>query len=202
MSKIKLRKSELKIQKDYLKKYERFLPILQLKKQQLQMEVIKINRLMREAIIKQSELKKHMEDWVSLFGYQDEFDSLKELIEVEEVITDSNSIAGIEVPVYVDTKFRVGKCDSFCTPLWIDEGIKSVCNLMMINIMLRILEQQSKIVNEELRLATQRVNLFEKVKIPECKENIRVIQIYLSDQQIASICNSKMAKKISTVEGE
>lgn len=197
MSKIKLRKSELKIQKDFLKKYERFLPILQLKKQQLQIEVIKINRLIKDTILKKNEILTYIKDWISLFGNEEEFSIIKELVKIQEIITSFNSIAGIEVPVYVDTEFKIEDYDLFCTPLWIDEGIKTVCNLMKINLMLYILEQQNKIISEELRLSTQRVNLFEKVKIPECKENIRVIQIYLSDQQIASICNSKMAKKIS-----
>jgi V/A-type H+-transporting ATPase subunit D len=38
------------------------------------------------------------------------------------------------------------------------------------------------------------VNLFEKVKIPEAKENIRVIKIYLGDQQIAAVVRGKIAK--------
>ena len=39
MAKIKLTKNELKFQRDALKRFQRYLPTLQLKKQQLQMEV-------------------------------------------------------------------------------------------------------------------------------------------------------------------
>jgi V/A-type H+-transporting ATPase subunit D len=46
-----------------------------------------------------------------------------------------------------------------------------------------------------LRIVTQRVNLFEKVKIPESKENIRRINIYIGDQQTNSVGRSKIAKK-------
>ena len=42
---------------------------------------------------------------------------------------------------------------------------------------------------------TQRVNLFEKVKIPECMENIRKIQIYLGDATTAAVVRSKIAKR-------
>jgi V/A-type H+-transporting ATPase subunit D len=38
------------------------------------------------------------------------------------------------------------------------------------------------------------VNLFEKVKIPETKENIRMIRIYLGDQQTAAVVRGKIAK--------
>ena len=46
MAKIKLTKNELKVQRDALKRFERYLPTLQLKKQQLQLEV----RQAREAM--------------------------------------------------------------------------------------------------------------------------------------------------------
>jgi V/A-type H+-transporting ATPase subunit D len=39
------------------------------------------------------------------------------------------------------------------------------------------------------------VNLFEKVKIPECLDNIRRIKIYLGDQQANAVGISKVAKK-------
>ena len=39
MAKIKLTKTELKVQTDALKRFQRFLPMLQLKKQQLQAEI-------------------------------------------------------------------------------------------------------------------------------------------------------------------
>ena len=50
-------------------------------------------------------------------------------------------------------------------------------------------------LERELRATAQRVNLFEKVKIPEAKENIRVIGIYLGDQQTSAVVRGKIAKK-------
>lgn len=50
-------------------------------------------------------------------------------------------------------------------------------------------------LEQELRSTAQRVNLFEKVKIPEAKENIRVIGIYLGDQQTSAVVRGKIAKK-------
>ena len=56
------------------------------------------------------------------------------------------------------------------------------------------MEAQIAILAKELRITTQRVNLFEKVKIPECKNNIRIIRIYLGDQQANAVGVSKVAK--------
>ena len=48
MAKIKLTKNELKIQKDALKMYKRYLPTLTLKKQQLQTEIRSIDAKAKE----------------------------------------------------------------------------------------------------------------------------------------------------------
>ena len=57
------------------------------------------------------------------------------------------------------------------------------------------LKERIKLLEKELRTTTQRVNLFEKVKIPEAKENIRKIGIYLQDQQTSAVVRGKIAKK-------
>ena len=59
----------------------------------------------------------------------------------------------------------------------------------------RIIIEQERMLSEELRSTSQKVNLFEKVKIPECRENIRQIRIYITDQETAAVARSKIAKK-------
>ena len=51
------------------------------------------------------------------------------------------------------------------------------------------------LLEKELRSTSQRVNLFEKVKIPEAKENIRIIGVFLGDQQTAAVVRGKISKK-------
>ena len=46
------------------------------------------------------------------------------------------------------------------------------------------------------------MNLFEKVKIPECKENIRRIRIMLGDLDTSAVARSKIAKKKSQEAAE
>lgn len=57
------------------------------------------------------------------------------------------------------------------------------------------LEEQVRLLSHELRVTTQRVNLFEKVKIPETKANIKKITVYLGDEQVAAVVRSKISKK-------
>jgi len=67
--------------------------------------------------------------------------------------------------------------------------------ILLLELETRILEEQRRRLDRELRITTQRVNLFEKVKIPETRENIRKIQVYLGDQQTAAVVRGKIAKR-------
>jgi V/A-type H+-transporting ATPase subunit D len=60
-----------------------------------------------------------------------------------------------------------------------------------------VYEEQRRLVTAELQQTSQRVNLFEKVKIPQCKEAIRVIKIALGDEQTAAVTRGKIAKSRS-----
>jgi len=64
---------------------------------------------------------------------------------------------------------------------------------------LEVVSKQRDLLAHELRITTQRVNLFEKVKIPETVADIRKIRIYLGDQQTAQVVRGKIAKR--KVEG-
>ena len=44
--------------------------------------------------------------------------------------------------------------------------------------------------------------LFEKVKIPETKANIKKITVYLGDQQVAAVVRGKISKKNLEVASE
>ena len=82
----------------------------------------------------------------------------------------------------------------FDTPLWIDRGILFIRNLSVLDAKMEILQKQIDLLSEELRVTTQRGKPVRKVKIPETKENIRKIRIYLGDQQTAAVVRGKIAK--------
>jgi V/A-type H+/Na+-transporting ATPase subunit D len=79
-------------------------------------------------------------------------------------------------------------------PLWVDAGVQKLKELFSADMELTILKKQAELLGEELRITTQRVNLFEKVKIPDTKENIRRINIFLGDQQTAAVVRGKLSK--------
>lgn len=195
MPKIKLTKSELKNQRDSLKQFSRYLPTLQLKKQQLQLEMRKCQAKLKEIEEAEHKLREELNHWISLFGPDDTVMHLKSLISLDRIDTGHSNIAGVEVPIFDAAHFNITDYNLFVEDPWIDDAIDIIRQLIEIKIEHQIVEEQYSLIGQELRVTTQRVNLFEKVKIPECKENIRTIQIYLGDMDTAAVGRSKIAKR-------
>jgi V/A-type H+-transporting ATPase subunit D len=191
MAKVKLSKTELKRQKDSLKRFLRYLPTLILKKQQLQMEMRKIDAQLEKNQELYAGKNRDLLHWVAVFG---EPVGLERLLKVKEVKTEINNVAGIDIPVFIDAGFEEVPYDLFAMPLWTDKGLAVLKELAVLKLELDILHYQKLLLGEELRVTSQRINLFEKIKIPEARENIRVIQIYLGDQQIAAVVRGKISK--------
>ena len=76
-----------------------------------------------------------------------------------------------------------------------DTAIVKLREIARLDALVSTLHQQVELLEKELKTTSQRVNLFEKVKIPEAKENIRVIGVYLGDQQTAAVVRGKISKK-------
>ena len=192
MAKIKHTKNELKAQNDALSRYQRFLPMLQLKKQQLQAEIQAVDAQLearQEAFDTEFEALK---TWSALFAQPVE---LNELVKLDEVETETGNIAGVNIPIFKSVLITRAPLDLFSTPTWLDDAQDALASLMELRAEIEILEEQRRLITEELRTTSQRVNLFEKVKIPECRENIRIIKIFLGDEQTAAVARGKLAKK-------
>lgn len=192
MEKIRLTKNELKRQKDALRRFERYLPALTLKKQQLQAELVKIQHQIEESQGKIFGFKESLKSWVAVFA---EEAHIEDLIRIDKIEISNGNIAGIDIPVFEKVNFKEEEYDLITTPLWVDYGIKAVKNLLTLKIQLQIFQRQLALVKEELRITTQRVNLFEKIMIPQAKENIRKISVFLGDLQTTAVVIGKVAKR-------
>lgn len=190
MAKVKLTKTELKAQKDALVRFRRFLPMLQLKKQQLQLEIAAMRARVEEIERQREALLDRVASWVGLLADE----SVDIPIVLERVKLGQGNIAGVVIPVYEGIETRRPDTDLFATPAWVDEAAEEAAQLMEAAARIDVLHQQIERVEAELRTTSQRVNLFEKVKIPECREAIRIIGIALGDEQTAAVARGKLAK--------
>ena len=74
------------------------------------------------------------------------------------------------------------------------EAVEAGARLIGFAARIDVLREQITRIEAELRTTSQRVNLFEKVKIPECRETIRLIGIALGDEQTSAVARGKIAK--------
>ena len=198
MARIKFTKGELKKTRDALRQYERYLPTLQLKKQQLQMVIRQIEDQKSQLLQKQKDILDLLQSWVALFHENTTFHSsfrLDAIVSIESIQKRKGNIAGVTIPLFDGVKFIIEEYDVDKYPLWIDAAVVVLQQVAKLDAEIATLKEQINQLNHELRITSQRVNLFEKVKIPETKENIRRISIYLGDQQTAAVVRGKIAKK-------
>ena len=114
MAKIKLTKNELKVQKDSLKMFKRYLPTLMLKKQQLQTEIRTIDAKAKEVRQARVELEKEFDAWIAVFGEQEAF--TKDMVTVKNIKKGTGNIAGVTIPIYEGADFSRGDYDLYETP--------------------------------------------------------------------------------------
>ncbi len=195
---IKLTKNELKKQKDNLKQFQRYLPTLQLKKQQLQSVIMKIRAELEQTEAQRLQAVGDLDEWVDVFAENGIFKEdlkLDRLVQPDKVITRDENIAGVKIPAFEELTFKDINYDVDDYPLWVDTAVFKLREIARLDALVSTLRKQTELLEAELRTTSQRVNLFEKVKIPEAKENIRVIQVYIGDQQTAAVVRGKISKK-------
>lgn len=193
MAKIKLTKNEQKVQKDALKMYQRYLPTLTLKKQQLQTEIRAIDAKAREVRDARKALEKEFDEWIAVFADTESFG--RDTVRVCNIRKGTGNIAGVKIPIYEGADFTRAEYDLYETPVWIDMAADRMERALELDLEAEVLDEQVRLLSKELRTTTQRVNLFEKVKIPEAKENIRKISVFLGDERVAAVVRSKISKR-------
>ena len=193
MAKIKLTKNELKIQKDALKMYQRYLPTLTLKKQQLQSEIRIIEAKAASVRQERENLEKGFSSWIAVFSEESAFPD--GIITVSNIRKGTGNIAGVTIPTFESADFSRGDYDLYETPLWVDIAANHMEKAMSLDLEAEVLDEQVRLLEKELLSTSQRVNLFEKVKIPETQANIKKISIYMADQQVSAVVRSKISKR-------
>jgi len=198
--KIKLTRPELKRQRDALARFERYLPMLKLKQQQLQMTIRDVNRRQREARQEVEAARGRIARYETVLGDVAGVD-VRALARCREVRTSVTNVAGVNIPVFQDVAFAPTDYSLFGTSAWVDAALADLRDLNGRQARLEVLSRQQDLLRKELTKIVQRVNLFEKVKIPEAREAIRIIRIKLGDEMTAAVGRAKIAKgKISETE--
>lgn len=191
---VKLTKTELRSEQYRFQQLQKYLPTLQLKKMLLQVEVNQAEQEIQHLQEEFNAAEKKISAYCALFSDKSAFD-LYPAVKIVEVQKRYENIAGIDIPVLEKVIFQESSYMLFDAPAWIDAAIIGLRGLMTIREKIRVGEEKKAALEKELREVSIRVNLFEKILIPRAQSNIRKIKIFLGDQQLAAVCQAKVAKQ-------
>lgn len=195
MAKVAINKSFLKRQRDQLALFRRFLPSLDLKRQQLLTEQKKAQRQLAKA-------QDDMETFTrSLTGLLEPLGAsrmeLSGLVAIDSVVIEEQNIVGARLPVAREVKFKTADYSTLAKPFWVDFLAEYIEKMATMRVHLQVHRERVNRLNLQVRRITQRVNLFEKVLIPRAQGNIKRIRIGLGEDERSAVVRSKIAKKKS-----
>lgn len=190
---IKLTKHSLRTQESRMQQLQKYLPTLQLKKALLQVETNECFLELEDALAKYHEKYKEIKSFSKLLSSPD-ISNLLAALQIEKSVITYDNIAGLEIPVLQEVVFPVPTFSLFSTPFWWDSALQQLKMLLTLKKRYNTIQQKHAVLNRELRSVSIRVNLFEKILIPKTHYNIKKIQVFLGDQQLTSIAQSKVAK--------
>ncbi len=193
MSKVSLNKSSLAHQRSQLRLFQKFLPSLDLKRQQLLVEQKKARNDLAESEEQIEELERSLNGLLKPLGaYQID---LTGLVTIESVEIGEQNVVGARLPVVRDLKVKTAPYAMLAKPFWIDFLIEHLKEMCILKIHHQVRRERVQRLDRQVRKITQRVNLFDKVLIPKAKENIKRIRIGLGEQERSAVVRSKLAKK-------
>jgi V/A-type H+-transporting ATPase subunit D len=168
----------------------RALPTLQSKEAALRVEVKKAKDRMNEL---EKELRQEMDAYENMVRLWSEFDT--SLVTVREVKMSSKKIAGTKTPVLEDVIFDIKDFSMYNKPSWFLKGVELLESLSRIGIEMEVYRKKMELLDYARKKTTQKVNLYEKVQIPEYQNAINKIKRFLEDQENLSKSAQKIVKK-------
>ena len=192
MATLSLNKSSLQQQRGKLGLFERFLPSLDLKRQQLTAEYKKSMQILAEAEQGAGKASRALTGLLPILGSATM--KLSGLVRIRRIDIGEEDVLGVRLPALKSVEFVTADYSLLATPFWIDDLVTCLKEVATYRIRLHVYRERAARMHSAVRRITQRVNLFDKVLIPNAKRDIARIQIFLSDVGRAAVVTSKIAK--------
>ncbi|GAA6193074.1 V-type ATP synthase subunit D [Phaeobacter gallaeciensis] len=193
MARLQLNKSALAHETTQLRSYERFLPSLDLKRQQLMAERAKARADVATLTAQVNELAQSVGKRVPMLA-QDGVD-LDGLVTLQDYHVKEVNVVGVKLPELDRMVVAVRPYSPMAKPQWVDAVAQLLHDMIEARLKVSVAQQRVRIFDKAVDTVTQRVNLFEKVLIPRAKANIKKIRIFLSDEQMQAVVRSKISKR-------
>lgn len=164
------------------------LPTLQAKESALRNEV----KLVKEEVnVIETEIQKRMETLTDMNKFWGEF---PDLLAISNIKIGKKSIAGVKTPFLEEVVFEEKPFSLHANPNWFKFGVIILKSLIELRMKLKILNDKHSLLNYARKKTTQKVNLYEKVQIPEYNRSILKIKRYLEDEENLAKSSQKILK--------
>ena len=168
---------------------EKALPTLKSKEAALRLEVRKITA---EIELLKEEYQKLVKENQNYNGFWTEF---PEIVKIKKINSELKNIAGVKVNILSNIDFAIENVSIFNMPSWIRLAISMFERLMTIQVKIEMTEARLNALAYARKKTTQKVNLYEKVQIPEYKTAIIKIKRYMEDEDNLSKSSQKIVKE-------
>lgn len=167
---------------------QKALPILKNKETALRLEVVQLSKELENLNEQNKEIAARLENYK---GFWAEF---PEIIVVDKIERYNKKIVGVKIPEIKAIKFKLAEVSWWNLPAWIPGGIALLKEAIRLKLRTDILLEQIKVLENARKKTTQKVNLYEKVQIPEYEDAIMKIKRFLEDKENISKAAQKIVK--------
>ncbi|MGD2152521.1 MAG: V-type ATP synthase subunit D [Gemmatimonadales bacterium] len=192
MARLKFSKASLQQERTKLRLYEKLLPSLELKRRQLTMALEKARQQYAATQLEVERLEARVGTELPMLANTEI--ELKGLVEMTAFELGQENVVGVRLPLLKKIECRVEEYSLLAKPAWVDSLVERLRDAAEARTRIQVAAERVRILARAERRITQRVNLFEKILIPRTQKNIQRIQIWLGDQERATVVRAKLAK--------
>lgn len=172
----------------------RALPTLKAKETALRLEIRKtedqLDRLQKELSDVQNANQEDLLLWSEYPG----------LLRIESLLVKARHVAGVTLEVVSEVKFHIVKAGLFHQRAWVVKGTDLLRRIVELNLRISTVDKNLSLLVAARKKATQKVNLYEKIQIPQYSGALRKIRSFLDDRENLSRAAQKISRRKAAKE--
>jgi V/A-type H+/Na+-transporting ATPase subunit D len=176
-----------------MKLYQGLLPSLDLKRRQLTTELVRAKVQYEKSSEAVRALIEDVGRKLPMLAVPEA--DVSGLVKVKEVKAREENIVGVRIPVVDEVVCEVAPYSMLVKRHWVDDLVDKLKQMAMLKAQEEASKVQVQRLGVGLRRITQKVNLFEKILIPEAKQVIAKIRIFMGDAERSAVVRSKISKQ-------
>lgn len=116
------------------------------------------------------------------------------VLSIKDIKVENKNIAGVKVPSLTHIEFFIRDHSLYAQRAWVPKGTEILKKLAKLKIELQLQKKTIEILTFARKKTTQKVNLYEKVQIPEFTAAIQKIKRFLEDEENLIKASQKIIK--------